>query len=116
MEVGDDDDGNEQDSENEVLPTVESFKGSIVWIHFTKDPDFKENKKATCKHCSKVYVCSGGSTSNLKKHLKKHNIQMNQNHGQDIREMFSSSKVYVFTLFLVKFFKFEFPLLIIVIN
>ncbi|CAB5364726.1 unnamed protein product [Rhizophagus irregularis] len=92
MEVGDDDDGNEQDSENEVLPTVESFKGSIVWIHFTKDPDFKENKKATCKYCSKVYVCSGGSTSNLKKHLKKHNIQMNQNHGQDIREMFSSSK------------------------
>ncbi|CAB5363719.1 unnamed protein product [Rhizophagus irregularis] len=65
MEVGDDDDGNEQDFENEVLPTVKSFK---------------------------VYVCFGGNTSNLKKHLKKHNIQMNQNHRQDIREMFSSSK------------------------
>ncbi|CAB4429767.1 unnamed protein product [Rhizophagus irregularis] len=59
--IGDADDSNEQDSKNEVLPTVESFKDSIVWIHFTKDPDFKENKKATCKHCSKVYVYSGAA-------------------------------------------------------
>jgi cellulose synthase/poly-beta-1,6-N-acetylglucosamine synthase-like glycosyltransferase len=85
-------DGNEHDSETEVSPVVESFKGSIVWHHFTKDPDFKENKKATCNYCSKVYICSGGSTTNVKKHLNKHNIQTSSQ-NQDIRELFSSSKV-----------------------
>ncbi|CAB4385609.1 unnamed protein product [Rhizophagus irregularis] len=30
MEVGDDDDGNEQDFENEVLPTVKSFKDKTL--------------------------------------------------------------------------------------
>jgi BED zinc finger len=94
----------EHGSETEVSPIAESFKGSIVWMHFTKDPNFKENKKATCKHCSKTYICFGGSTSNLKKHLDKHNIQTSvQKQGLDIREMFGSSKVnilIVFTLFL----------------
>ena len=102
MEVEDSnchDDDNEKGPENEVSPVVESFKGSMVWLYFTKDSDFKENKKATCKHCSQIYVCSGSSTSNLKKHLQKHNIQANPNHGQDIREFFRSSKVNVYCFF-----------------
>ena len=97
------------------------FKGSMAWIHFTKDPDFKENKKAMCKHCSKVYTCSGGSTTNMRKHLKRHNIYINQNQNQglDIREMFNSSRLnkvncFIFHKLFISISKFQ--LLIIVIN
>jgi len=55
-------DDSEHGSETEVSPVVDSFKGSMVWRYFTKDSNFKESKKATCKYCSKIYVCSGGST------------------------------------------------------
>src|SRR2546430_12091108 len=49
--------------------------GSFAWNHFTKDTNFKDNKKATCHHCNKTYTCSGGSTSGITKHLKNvHNI------------------------------------------
>ena len=53
---------------------VEALKkkgGSHIWEHFTRDSDFKNNKKAICNHCQKIYTCSEGSTSNLSKHLKK---------------------------------------------
>lgn len=94
MEVNNDNNGSEYSSETEVSPIVENFKGSVVWFHFTKDLDFKENKKAICKHCSKSYICSGGSISNLKKYLNKHNIQIDaRRQKKNIREMFSSSKV-----------------------
>ena len=29
---------------------------SFVWNHFIKDTDYKNNKKATCNHCKKVYT------------------------------------------------------------
>ena len=52
--------------------------GSEVWKHFTRDVNFKENKKATCNLCGAVYICSGGSTSNLKKHIKKRHSEKEQ--------------------------------------
>jgi hypothetical protein len=52
--------------------------GSFAWNHFTKDKGFKNNKKATCNHCHRSYVCSGGSTSGITKHLKNvHNLVPN---------------------------------------
>src|ERR1700722_3281298 len=74
------------DSETEVSPS-----GSHVWTYFTKDQNYKENKKASCNLCSKIYTCSGGSTSNLSNHLrKKHNklSQKNPRQELDIREAF----------------------------
>ena len=73
--------------------------GSFVWHHFTKDTNYKENKKAACNHCNKTYICSGGSTSGLKKHLKNnHNIvEPNQNEQQsepvNVFDMLRKAKV-----------------------
>ena len=54
--------------------------GSFAWNHFTKDADFKNNKKATCNHCFKSYIYSERSTSGIIKHLKNvHNIVQNSN-------------------------------------
>jgi BED zinc finger len=81
---------------------------SHVWSYFTRDPNFKENKKATCNLCKKSYVCSGGSTSNLSKHLKnKHNLQRTtsqeqQQQGLDIRDAFKMKKVIYLILFCFK--------------
>ncbi len=81
---------------------------SQVWTHFTKDKNFKENKKAICNHCGIKYTCSGSSTSNLSKHLKKHPIQTGktQQMGQSIIEMFgSTSKVnYKVSFYFIFFF------------
>jgi BED zinc finger len=49
-----------------------SHKNSEVWNHFTKDINFKINKKAYCNYCPTVYTCSGSSTSNLTKYLNKY--------------------------------------------
>ena len=43
----------------------EASKNIIVWIHFIKDANFVNNKKATCKYYKKIYTCSQGSTTNL---------------------------------------------------
>ena len=70
--------------------------GSFVWRHFTKDINYKENKKAACNHCNKSYICSGGSTSGLKKHLKNvHNIiESNQNEQPiNVFDMLQGAKV-----------------------
>jgi len=45
--------------------------GSHVWKHFTKDPDYKTNKKARCNYCGQTYTCSADSTTEPSKHLKK---------------------------------------------
>ena len=48
---------------------------SFVWNHFTKNTDYKNNKKATCNRYKKVYICSASRTSGITKHLKNvHNI------------------------------------------
>ena len=45
-------------------------KSSDVWNVFTKDVNYKQNKKAKCNLCGVTYICTGGSTSNLNKHIK----------------------------------------------
>ncbi|GES72958.1 zinc finger BED domain-containing protein RICESLEEPER 2-like [Rhizophagus clarus] len=72
-----------ENSETEVDDTSSRQKksglvASEAWKYFTKDVNFKENKKATCNLCGAIYVCSAGSTSNLKKHIKKKHSEKEQ--------------------------------------
>jgi uncharacterized sporulation protein YeaH/YhbH (DUF444 family) len=68
------------DSRRSSLQLSNSIKTSEVWQYFTKDINFKQNKKSTCNQCGAVYTCSGGSTSNLKKHIvKKHPKKLEPN-------------------------------------
>ena len=48
-----------------------SQKKSDVWKHFVKAADYEASKKANCIHCQSSYVCSGGSTKSLWRHVKK---------------------------------------------
>jgi len=77
--------------------------GSHVWEHFTKDSDFKTNKKAICNHCNKTYTCSGGSTSNLSKHLKKHSVHKEQEAGTSVIDLLRASKASIIYLFIYLF-------------
>lgn len=54
----------ESDEENEVSQTK-----SPVWDFFKKD-DLETSKKVTCILCRKQYSYTGGSTSNLVRHMK----------------------------------------------
>jgi radical SAM protein with 4Fe4S-binding SPASM domain len=54
------------DSSNKLANKI----SSNVWKYFTKDANYKENKKAKCNHCGITYVCTGGCTTNLNKHIK----------------------------------------------
>ena len=65
------------DSETEISPSESHTAGSHAWNYFTKDANFKQNKKATCNICSKTYVCSGGSTLNLTSHLQRIQSEFN---------------------------------------
>src|SRR6266496_3554043 len=90
-------------SENRVIEKSQKESKSIqtssqVWDHFKKASDFQKSKNAVCKYCGCSYVCSGGSTSNLLKHLKKkHPMQAIQagisEQVTTIDEMFSQPKV-----------------------
>ena len=98
--------------------TVTKVTSSEVWKYFIKDSNYKQNKIATCKFCNKVYTCSGGSTSNLTKHLNKfHNTQMKGSKKISkeltIEDMFNKSKVYIIYIFLLFFFFDNLSLLII---
>ena len=93
-----DDNQHEYDnSDTESLTGTGTHTRSIVWHYFTRDPDFKENKKATCDKCNKSYTCSGGSTSNLLHHLlKRHKIgtkSQSQSQELDIRDAFNNSRM-----------------------
>lgn len=83
-----------------MLEHSSTGSGSFIWNHFTKDTNYKDNKKATCNLCNKVYICSGGSTSGVMKHLKNvHNIVKNQNeqiNKTDVLSMLQASKVSIF--------------------
>src|SRR4051794_13292764 len=86
-----DDLGNEEieiDDAASNKSALESIKGSDVWKYFTKDADFKDNKKAKCNYCGITYVCTGESTSNMKNHVKnKHSESTSQN--TSIKDVFS---------------------------
>ena len=47
-----------------------SRRRSGAWDHFVKAANYASTKKASCTHCSKSYVCSGGSTRNMLNHVK----------------------------------------------
>lgn len=73
-------DNNDNDNDNSNVDTsnlsesasiTSTISRSKAWEHFIKSPDFKNDKKATCKYCRTTYTCSGSSTSNLIKHLEK---------------------------------------------
>ena len=103
---------NQQNSEDEIDRSIpptprrlsehldhSSGTVSFVWNHFTKDTDYKNNKKAACNHCNKVYICSAGSTSGITKHLKNvHNIVQQNEPTSDINvlSMLQTSKVIFF--------------------
>ncbi|CAB4493481.1 unnamed protein product [Rhizophagus irregularis] len=78
----------------ESLENAQNNQGSFVWSHFEKDENFKYNKRATCTYCSKTYICSGGSTTNITKHLKNvHSIQQEtQSTGVNVLEMLKAPK------------------------
>jgi hypothetical protein len=69
--------------------------GSFVWKHFTKDSNYKSNKKAHCNYCKKTYICSAGSTTGPSKHLQKnHSIKLgHQNAQQSVVDMLNKAKV-----------------------
>jgi hypothetical protein len=79
------------------LPEITASSGSYVWNHFTKDPNYKINKKASCNYCNKIYVCSGGTTSGISKHLKKvHATKITEDHqkvNKSVIDMLNESKV-----------------------
>ena len=61
-------------------------KKSDVWNHFTKDCNYKENKRAKCNYCGISYTCTNGSTSNLNKHMKNKHTGRSQ---ESIKDMFN---------------------------
>jgi BED zinc finger len=75
--------------------TSPNVRISKVWTHFTKDKDFKTNKKANCNYCPVSYTCSGSSTSNLLKHLyKNHAVKANLLENEiNIESFFNTSQV-----------------------
>ncbi|KAH9629867.1 hypothetical protein HF086_006551 [Spodoptera exigua] len=57
-----------------VENTKKAKDKTSVWLHFLKS---KTNSEAKCKHCNKILLTSGGSTSALRNHLKnKHLISL----------------------------------------
>ena len=59
------------------LPENTANAESYIWKHFTKDSNYKSNKKAKCNYCNKTYICSFGSTTGPSKHLQKyHSVQL----------------------------------------
>ena len=69
--------------------------GSYVWKYFTKDTNYKINKKASCNYCNKTYICFGGTTSGISKHLQKnHAAQLGLQKAQkSVIDMLKESKV-----------------------
>ena len=82
----------------------EASKNSVVWIHFIKDANFVNNKKATCKYCKKIYTCSQGSTTNLHKHLKNNHPAKLRHSGSNeninIMDIFTNTKVNIYLFFI----------------
>jgi radical SAM protein with 4Fe4S-binding SPASM domain len=77
--VEDDNQDIEIDDASSNKSVLENIKGSDVWKYFTRDVNFKENKKAKCDLCSITYVCTGGSTTNMHNHIKnKHSKRTSQ--------------------------------------
>src|SRR6266542_1846867 len=59
---------------------LEGIRTSEVWKYFTRDENFKNNKKTTCNICGIIYICTEGRTSNINKNKKMQD--------QSIKDMF----------------------------
>ena len=91
-------------SRRSSIKLSESVKISEVWQHFTKDVNFKQNKKATCNHCNTTYTCSEGSTSNLKKHLtRRHPNKLQESNQLTITDVFNITAKVNISIY-IKFF------------
>ena len=90
--------------------STQSNQGSFVWSHFTKDVNFKDNKKAICNYCNKKYTCFGSSTSNLAKHLRNvHSIQpgsQSQPNRPSVLEMLAGEPKVFYVIYYYFFFWF----------
>ena len=87
----------------ETTPVTTIFSRSKVWEHYTKGADFKNNKKVTCKYCKTIYTCSGGSTSNMIKHLEKiHPSKINLITSNSSIDSFFKTKVNLKYFFKIK--------------
>ena len=86
------------------VPENESNSGSYVWKHFTKDPNYKNNRKASCNYCNKIYICSAGTTSGISKHLQKFHARQvnNQKVQKSVVEMLNEAKVKYVIFILLK--------------
>ena len=86
----------------ESLENAQNNQGSFVWSHFEKDENFKYNKRATCTYCSRTYICSGSSITNITNHLKNvHSIQQEtQSTGVNVLEMLKAPKVKITSYFI----------------
>lgn len=80
----------EIDDTSSITSKPAKMSKSEVWNYFTKDDNYKENKKAKCNHCGITYTCTDGSTSNLNKHIKSRHSGKQE---LSIRDMFDSKKV-----------------------
>ena len=69
--------------------------GSHIWKHFTKDSNYKSNKKAKCNYCNKTYINSSNSTTGFSKHLQKYySVQLDSQKVQiSVVDMLNKSKV-----------------------
>ena len=79
---------------------------SFVWNYFIKNTDYKNNKKATCNRCKKVYICSASSTLGITKHLKNvHSIVQHNEPTSNINvlSILQASKVIFFSFFFINF-------------
>src|SRR5437660_752229 len=57
----------------DTVPLINSSRLSSValWPHFIKSSDYKRDKKAACKHCSMIILCTNSSSSGLWRHLRR---------------------------------------------
>jgi hypothetical protein len=83
----------------------------LLGITLQKMKISKKNKKTTCNHCHRSYVCSGGSTSGITKHLRNvHNLVQNSSNppiGEtNVLNMLQTSRVNYYSYFFFFVYKF----------
>ncbi|KAJ1947033.1 hypothetical protein FBU59_001923, partial [Linderina macrospora] len=42
-----------------------------IWVHFSRDADYAQNRRGRCVYCHNYYSCSSGSTGNMWRHIKR---------------------------------------------
>ena len=92
------------DSTSDFILTGEASKNGTIWMHFIKNINFINNKKAFCKYCNKKYICSQESTTNLHSYLKKHHSvklqHASSNESTSIIDIFTNTKVNIYLFFI----------------